>query len=53
MTLATWIAIAIAGPGALGVFVWFLRDLLRPRPPHAERKPDTTAKTSSGRSGTP
>jgi hypothetical protein len=27
MTLWTWIAVAVVGPGALGVFVWFLRDL--------------------------
>ncbi len=28
----TWVAIAILGPGALIVFVAFLRDLLRPAP---------------------
>ncbi len=27
MTLATWIAILVLGPGALAVFVWFLLDL--------------------------
>jgi hypothetical protein len=27
MTLATWIAILVLGPGALAVFVWFLVDL--------------------------
>lgn len=31
MTLATWIAIGIAGPGALLVFCWFLRDAVRLR----------------------
>jgi hypothetical protein len=29
VTVATWIAIAVLGPGALAVFVWFLRDLSR------------------------
>ena len=27
MTSATWIAIAILGPGALAVFIWFLADI--------------------------
>jgi len=27
MTSATWIAIAVLGPGALAVFVWFLADV--------------------------
>lgn len=27
MTLTTWIAIAVLGPGALLLFGWFLRDL--------------------------
>lgn len=29
MTLVTWLAIGVLGPGALGIFVWFLRDLRR------------------------
>lgn len=29
MTLVTWIAVAVCGPGALAVFLWFLADLLR------------------------
>jgi hypothetical protein len=28
--VATWLAIAVLGPGALVVFVAFLRDLIRP-----------------------
>jgi hypothetical protein len=31
VTWATWLAIAICGPGALFVFAWFLCDLLRLR----------------------
>jgi hypothetical protein len=27
MTLLTWLAIGVLGPGALAIFVWFLRDL--------------------------
>ena len=27
MTIFTWLAIAVLGPGALAVFVWFLRDV--------------------------
>ena len=27
MNTATWLAIAVLGPGALLVFVWFLADL--------------------------
>ena len=27
MTAATWIAIAVLGPGALAVFIWFLADV--------------------------
>jgi len=27
MTAATWIAIAVLGPGSLAVFVWFLLDV--------------------------
>lgn len=56
MTLATWLAIAVAGPGALFVLGWFLRDVvrLRRRPPHQpERSADTTARTSSTRKGAP
>lgn len=29
MTLLTWLAILVLGPGALAVFVWFLRDVRR------------------------
>jgi len=29
VTVATWLAIGVLGPGALGVFVWFLRDVGR------------------------
>jgi hypothetical protein len=56
VTLATWLAIAVAGPGALFVFGWFLYDVLRMRrrPPHqTERSADTTARTSSTRNGAP
>lgn len=27
MTVLTWIAIAVLGPGAIAVFAWFLRDV--------------------------
>ena len=30
----TWLAIAVLGPGALIIFLAFLRDLARPAPPH-------------------
>ncbi len=43
MTWATWLAIAICGPGALFVFAWFVRDLLRMRrgsPPPRNRTGD-------------
>ena len=29
MNSATWLAIAVLGPGALAVFVWFLTDVGR------------------------
>ncbi len=29
MTVATWLAIAVLGPGALAVFAWFLHDVGR------------------------
>ncbi len=29
MTILTWLAIGVLGPGALAVFVWFLRDVRR------------------------
>jgi hypothetical protein len=29
MTFLTWLAIGVLGPGALAVFVWFLRDVRR------------------------
>jgi len=38
MNAVTWIAIAICGPGALFVFGWFLRDLLRLRRGHRDRR---------------
>lgn len=37
MTIATWIAVAVCGPGAFAVFVWFLADLLRLRLRHRRR----------------
>ena len=52
MTLATWIAIAIAGPGSLFVLAWFLRDVVRMRrrpPGQNDRSAETTARTSSAR----
>lgn len=27
MTLLTWAAIVVLGPGAIALFIWFLRDL--------------------------
>lgn len=54
MTLATWIALAIAGPGSLFVLLWFLRDVtrMRRRPPaQTDRSAETTARTSSTRKG--
>jgi len=27
MTIATWMAVAVLGPGAIAVFLWFLRDV--------------------------
>lgn len=33
MTVMTWLAIVVLGPGAIALFIWFLRDarnLLRP-----------------------
>ena len=29
MTVATWLAIAVLGPGSLAVFAWFLHDVRR------------------------
>ncbi len=29
METATWLAVAVLGPGAIAIFVWFLRDLKR------------------------
>jgi len=29
MTILTWVAIAVLGPGSLAVFAWFLRDVRR------------------------
>jgi hypothetical protein len=47
--VATWLAIAVLGPGALVVFVAFLRDLLRPAAPEAaaerERAPGPLSRT--------
>lgn len=37
MTIFTWIAIAILGPGAIGLFAWFLHDF---RALVAEVEPD-------------
>lgn len=28
MEAATWLAVAVLGPGALFIFAWFLRDLV-------------------------
>lgn len=36
MEAGTWIAVAVLGPGAIAIFVWFLYDLramLRDKPP--------------------
>ncbi len=40
MTIATWIAVAVCGPGAFAVFIWFLADLLRLRLRHRRRARD-------------
>lgn len=57
MTLATWLAMLVAGPGALSIFVWFLADLAgrrRRKPPRQDaRSAETTARTSADRSGSP
>ena len=29
MNVLTWLAVAVLGPGAIAVFVWFLRDVRR------------------------
>lgn len=29
MNVLTWLSLAILGPGAIAVFVWFLRDVRR------------------------
>lgn len=29
MELATWLSVLVLGPGAIGVFVWFLWDVRR------------------------
>lgn len=54
MSFATWCAIAIAGPGALFVLAWFLRDAARMRrraAAQARRSSETIADTSSERNG--
>lgn len=45
MTVATWLAVAVLGPGALGIFVWFLADVRRIL--DGDRRP---GKSSRGRS---
>ena len=45
MTVATWLAIAVLGPGALAVFAWFLRDAGRVVPPRRR----TRARERTGR----
>jgi hypothetical protein len=40
MTVATWMAIAVLGPGALAVFVWFLTDIGRVLNGDVGRRPD-------------
>ena len=37
MTVATWLAIAVLGPGALAVFAWFLHDVGRVLGPRRAR----------------
>jgi hypothetical protein len=37
VTFATWLAIAILGPGAVAIFVWFLTDIGRVLNPDRER----------------
>ncbi len=29
MQIATWLAVFILGPGAVGIFIWFVLDLKR------------------------
>ena len=29
MQLATWLSVIVLGPGAVGIFIWFLVDLKR------------------------
>jgi hypothetical protein len=37
VTVATWLAIAVLGPGALAVFAWFLHDVGRVLGPRRDR----------------
>lgn len=29
MEVATWLTVLVLGPGAVGIFLWFLKDLKR------------------------
>jgi hypothetical protein len=37
VTVATWLAIAVLGPGALAVFAWFLHDVGRVLGPRRDK----------------
>jgi hypothetical protein len=47
--VATWLAIAVLGPGALVVFVAFLRDLVRPASRKDPAEGDGAPDSLSGR----